>query len=1220
MTAALDSNSQELKALLDGMSALKAGDFSFRLPREWPGLSGKVADAFNDLIEMKQAVSNELERVCREVGKEGKIQQRANTRDFRGSWLGMVNSMNTMVEELVRPTTEMSRVVGAVAKGDLSQTVELETGGRPLEGEFLKAARTVNTMVSVLGSFTSEVTRVAREVGTEGKLGGQAVVPGVSGSWKDLTDSLNFMSYNLSGQIRNIADVTTAVANGDLSTKVTAEVRGEFLLLKDKVNTMVDQLRFFTSEVTRVAREVGVEGKLGGQAIAPGAAGTWKELTDNVNQLAANLTTQVRAISEVASSVTQGDLTRSISMDARGEVETLKDTVNQMIANLRVTTQKDADQVWLKTNLARFTLMLQGQSDLQTVADVILTELSKVVGAQHGVFYIADLREDKETRLKMLSAFAYQPRQDLAREFALGEGLVGQCARDKVRILVNDPPLGYIRISSGLGEKEPANIVVLPILFEKQMKAVIELASFDRFSPTHLDFLEQLMEGIGIVLNTLEANLHTETLLKSLQTQQEELRKTNQALEEKADQLALTSKYKSEFLSNMSHELRTPLNSMMILSQQLAEDSKNLSGKQVEYAKTIHSSGGDLLSLINDILDLSKVESGTLVLELEDLPFTEIQQHLERIFRHLAENKGLHFSFDIDFSKLDHVHTDGKRLEQILRNLLSNAFKFTEKGQVSLKVETVSSGWTADHPVLSKAEAVVAFTVTDSGIGIPAEKQRIIFEAFQQADSGTSRKYGGTGLGLSISRELAKLLGCQLTLANSAKGKGSTFVLYVPSEFAPQISLTAVASPILFSDARTYVQPDKPAEVVLKVLEPVADDRKNIQPGDVVVLIVEDNRTFAGVILETVRERGFKGLVAHDGRSAVKLAAEIKPDAVTLDIRLPDIDGWGVLARFKSDPATRHIPIQIISVDEDRSRGLKQGALAVLAKPVAREDLNKALDALRLFRARPLKNLLVLCPDKDRGNLLTELLDGNDVKLSLVASGKAALAALQDQHFDCVVMEIPEKESQVVLQAVGKDPSWANLPIVVIHLKGDLSAEEELLMKSAAQATVVKEVKSMERLLDETALYLHRALDGMPPDKKILIENLYRKATALAEKKALVVDDDFRNIFAMTSLLENNHMTVMSAESGAGAIQILDEHPDIDVVLMDIMMPDMDGYDTMQMIRKDARFKALPIIALTAKAMKGDREKCIESGASDYITKPVDSQQLLGLMRLWLHR
>jgi len=1221
MNQSFDDKSPELKLLLDGMTQVKRGDFSVRLPKEWPGIGGKIADTFNELAELKQAMAGELQRLGREVGKEGRIRQRANPNNFRGSWGDMVNSMNELVDELVRPTTEMARVVGAVAKGDLSQTAELDSGGRPLEGEFLKAARTVNTMVNQLSSFASEVTRVAREVGTEGKLGGQAIAPGAAGTWKELTDNVNFMASNLTSQVRNIADVTTAVANGDLSTKITADVRGEFLQLKEKVNTMVDQLRYFTSEVTRVAREVGVEGKLGGQAIAPGAAGTWKDLTDNVNQLAANLTTQVRAIAEVAISVTKGDLTRTISVDARGEVMNLKDTVNQMIANLRVTTQKDADQVWLKTNLAHFALMLQGQTNLQTVSAAILTELSKVVGAQHGIFYVPGAGDGAAPRMKMLSSFAYQPRPDLAREFGLGEGLVGQCAKDKQRILITNPPADYIKIGSGLGEQKPTSIVVLPILFEKQLKAVLELAAFGSFSPSHMAFLEQLMDAIGVALNTLEANLHTESLLKSLQSQQEELRKTNQALEDKAEQLALTSKYKSEFLSNMSHELRTPLNSMLILSQQLAENPQNLTDKQVEYAKTIHASGGDLLALINDILDLSKVESGTLALEMENLAFSDLQLHLERVFRHLAERKGLEFTIEVDPNGVDHIHTDGKRLEQILRNLLSNAFKFTEKGRVKLKVESVLRGWTPDHSALNQAQCVFAFTVSDTGIGIPDDKQRIIFEAFQQGDSGTSRKFGGTGLGLSISRELAKLLGSQLSLASSVPGQGSAFVLYVPSQLVERAASDEKNAPVSVprpTDRPTELIGTSKTQMSLASVS-LKDDRKTIQAGDVVLLIVEDDPVFAGVILEGAHQNGFKGVIAHNGRSAIELVDTLKPDAITLDIRLPDMDGWGVLSRFKTDLVTRHTPVQVIAAQDEPAHGIKAGAMAFLAKPVSHAELTEAFEALRSMRGRAVKNLLVLYGDESRRQALTELLGGGDVELTLVNSAQAALNALQKSRFGCMVMELPGVESQMVLETLETDLAWAQFPIVV-HICGDMTEKDVVKFEQTARVIPVVAVKSMERLLDDTALHLHRVLSRMEPDKRTIIENLYQWASSLADKKALVVDDDIRNIFAMTSLLENYHMNVLSAESGAAAIELLSKNPDIDVVLMDIMMPQMDGYDTIRSIRKDARFKNLPIIAVTAKAMKGDREKCMAAGASGYIAKPVDSHHLLSLMRQWVLR
>ncbi|MBK5294529.1 MAG: GAF domain-containing protein, partial [Acidobacteriia bacterium] len=786
----------DAKQILKILTAFKKGDFSVRLPLDWTGVAGKVADTFNSIVETNERVASELARLSQMAGKEGKPRQRLSIGDVTGAWAGKVDSINTLLDDLTRPATEMTRVISAVARGDLSQSMAVESEGQPLRGSFLQTANILNTMVSQLGAFASEVARVACEVGTEGKLGGQAEVTGMAGTWKDLTDNVNSMAANLTNQVRNIAGVTKAVAAGDLSKKISVDVRGEFLDLKETVNTMVEQLRSFASEVTRVAREVGVEGRLGGQASVPGAAGTWKDLTDNVNQLAANLSTQVRAIAEVSTAVTKGDLTRSIRVEASGEVAALKDNLNEMIDNLRDTTRKNNEQDWLKTNLAKFTRMLQGQRDLMTVSKMILSELAPLVSAAHGVLYLMEEGKDKEQgKLKMLAAYAYTERKNLSTEFRLGEGLVGQCALEKQRILLSNAPPDYIQVTSGLGQAAPLNIIVLPILFEGEVRAVIELASFERFSPTHQAFLDQLTESIGIVLNTLQANMRTEQLLnqsqsmaRELQSQQEELQQTNeeleekaqllsdqkteverknreveqakQSLEEKAGQLSLTSKYKSEFLSNMSHELRTPLNSLLMLAQQLAENAEgNLTPQQAKSADTITSAGGDLLNLINDILDLSKIESGTVTVDLEDLSFRDLQDGIERTFRHVAASKRLNFEITMDRGLPPSIATDPKRLQQVLKNLLSNAFKFTAKGKVELRVGLAGGGWSPDHEGLNRAGKVLAFAVQDTGIGIAQEKQKLIFEAFQQADGTTSRKYGGTGLGLTISREIARLLG-----------------------------------------------------------------------------------------------------------------------------------------------------------------------------------------------------------------------------------------------------------------------------------------------------------------------------------------------------------------------------------------------------------------------------------------------------------------------------
>ena len=1116
-------------------------------------------------------------------------------------------------------------------------------------------------MVDQLSSFASEVTRVAREVGTEGKLGGQAYVPGVGGTWKDLTDNVNFMASNLTGQVRNIAAVTTAVARGDLSKKITVDVKGEILELKDTINVMVDQLSSFASEVTRVAREVGTEGKLGGQANVSGVAGTWKDLTENVNQLAANLTNQVRAIAEVATAVTRGDLSRSIQVEARGEVSHLKDNINEMIRNLKETTQKNAQQDWLKTNLARFTRLLQGQRDLQAVTRLILSELAPLVSAHHGVFYMMDSQE-QDARLRVIASYGYRSSRKLPTSFLPGEGLVGQCALEKLRIWLTDVPRDYIAVSSGLGAAPPTNIVVLPILFEQQVKAVIEIASLDRFTETHLSFLDQLMESIGVVLNTIEANSRTESLLTQSQSLAQELQQTNQelaekarllseqnieverknreveqakiALEEKATQLALSSKYKSEFLANMSHELRTPLNSLLILAQQLGDNPEgNLSGKQVEFAKTIHGSGSDLLTLINDILDLSKIESGTVTLEVSEYRFQNLRNYVDRTFRHMAEAKHLSFSVELAETLPTAMMTDTTRLQQVLKNLLSNAFKFTSHGQVALEIGLVTSGWTSEHPNLVHADAVLAFSVRDTGVGIAADKLQLIFEAFQQADGSTARKYGGTGLGLSISRELARLLGGEIRV-ESMVGAGSTFTLFLPYNRAGFInyeparqmparqplapSLVVYAKPADYGAGAGGLSPA--AEPEAPDYDPNFDDRGLIAPGEPSVLIVEDDERFAKVVLEYAREKNFKGIVTHRGDSALSLARDYLPSAILLDIDLPDIDGFTVLDRLKRDPGTRHIPVHVMSSLRERERALRQGAISYINKPVGREALHEEFNRIQKFQLSGKRSLLVVDDEKMQREAIVALIGDADLRIVAVDSGQAALDALRDSHFDCMVLDLtlPDISGFDLLDTIGKSPALRDLPIV-IYTAQDLNRKEVAKLKRYAKTIVIKDARSPERLLDETALFLHRSQASLPELQRRMLEEIHVADGGLAGRKVLIVDDDLRNIFALSSLLERQQMQVSFAENGRDGIEVLEKDPGIEIVLMDIMMPEMDGYDTMRAIRRIPKFKSLPIITLTAKAMKGDRDKCIAAGASDYITKPVDVAQLLSLMRVWLH-
>ncbi|HEX8090843.1 MAG TPA: response regulator, partial [Blastocatellia bacterium] len=924
-----------------------------------------------------------------------------------------------------------------------------------------------------------------------------------------------------------------------LSKKITVDVKGEILELKNTINTMVDQLNSFASEVTRVAREVGIEGKLGGQANVPGASGTWRDLTDNVNRLAANLTTQVRAIAEVATAVTKGDLTRSITVEAAGEVAALKDNINEMIRNLKDTTRKNTDQDWLKTNLAKFTRLLQGQKDLMTVSKLILSELAPLVSEQHGTFYISE-NGNQEPVLKLRASYAYKERKGLANQFRVGEGLVGQCALEKERILISDVPGDYVRINSGLGEAAPLNIVVLPVLFEGQVKAVIELASFQRFGEIHLAFLDQLTESIGIVLNTIEANMRTEELLaqsqsltqelqvgqqeltetnkrleqqaKSLQAseellkkQQEELQQTNEeleekarllseqkneverknreietarrALEEKAEQLALTSKYKSEFLANMSHELRTPLNSMLVLSELLAEDpEKNLTPKQIEFAETIHSSGADLLALINEILDLSKIESGAMVVEVGEIPFKGLQEDLDRAFRQVALNKGLSLDIELDSKLPKSMRTDSKRLQQVLNNLLSNAFKFTHQGGVTLRIEPATKGWIYDNESLNRAASVVAFSVIDTGIGISEDKHRIIFEAFQQADGTTSRKYGGTGLGLSISREIARLLGGEIHMS-SAPGEGSTFTLYLPLNYSPsaarpdgngsgRIETEGTSQPDHQQYAQTLVSAG--ADPAASSTDPslllqgeIGDDRDELRPGDRVLLIVEDDANFARILLDMARDKGFKGVVASRGDAALVLAQKYKPDAITLDIRLPVVHGLAVLDRLKHDPATRHIPVHIISLMEDVQVGLKMGARVYLKKPVTKDGLTDALNNIKSFIEQPAKRLLVVEDNDVQRNTIVELIGNGDVQTTAVATGEEALAALKEHSFDCMVLDLglPGMNGFELIEKVKSEVGSVDLPIIVYTGK-ELTKAEETELKRVAETVIIKDVKS----------------------------------------------------------------------------------------------------------------------------------------------------------------
>ena len=982
----------------------------------------------------------------------------------------------------------------------------------------------------------------------------------------------------------------------------------------------------------------------------PGAAGTWKDLTDNVNQLAANLTTQVRAIAEVATAVTKGDLTRSIKVEALGEIASLKDNINEMIRIFKDTTLKNSEQDWLKTNLAKFSRMLQGQKDLLTVGRLILSELAPVVGTKQGVFYIMEPTKE-EPVLKLLASYAYKERKNVGNTFKLGEGLVGQCALEREKILLVNVPKDYISITSGLGEAPPLNIIVMPVLFEGHVKAVLELASFDRFSPTHQAFLDQLTESIGIVLNTIEANMRTENLLKQsqslageLQSQQEELQQTNaelgekarllaeqnaeverknreveqarQALEEKARQLALTSKYKSEFLANMSHELRTPLNSLLILSDQLSKNTdSNLTGRQVEFAKTIHSSGNDLLALINDILDLSKIESGTVILDVGDLSFRDLSEYVERTFRHVADAKKLRFDLELDATLPRSLHTDAKRLQQVLKNLLSNAFKFTERGSVALQVAPATHGWSLDNEHLNRASSVLAFTVRDTGIGIHPDKQMIIFEAFQQADGSTSRKYGGTGLGLAISREISRMLGGEIRLVSVPMG-GSTFTLYLPDSYAVPRSIRRREPQLTLQVSTIAALP--PAEQTGEVVNHGASEADPLAPDDHVLLIVDANLERARTLADTASRHGFKAMMVARGGAAAATARDLGAVAISLDINLPDIDGWQVLDRLKHDLTTRHIPVVVLAPAKERAHALGMGAHALIPVPIqSRQSVEDAASRLRRFVGAPARRLVLVDPDAAEIATIGGLLEGEDLVIVNASTASEAVAALEGGIPDLVVIgaDLPDLPALELLALLDREGRLVGVPVL---LRGEVAAGDEARLARSGQRRPIKRVGSAEELVDEASILLHLEHSKRLPPARAMLERLRERGTVLAGKKVLVVDDDIRNIFAITTLLDEHDMNTVSAETGSTAIEVLDRTPDIDIVLMDIMMPDMDGYDTMRAIRRRETFRALPIIAVTAKAMKGDRAKCFEAGATDYVAKPINPDQLLALMRVWL--
>jgi signal transduction histidine kinase/HAMP domain-containing protein/CheY-like chemotaxis protein len=1258
----------QVRNIADVTTAVAQGDLSRKITVDAQGEILELKSTINRMVDQLSAFADEVTRVAREVGTEGQLGGQANVTGVSGTWKDLTDNVNQLAANLTTQVRDIAVVTTAVATGDLSRKITVDA-----KGEILELKTTINRMVDQLSAFADEVTRVAREVGTEGQLGGQANVTGVSGTWKDLTDNVNSMAANLTDQVRNIATVATAVAHGDLSQKITVDAQGEILELKTTLNRMVGQLSAFADEVTRVAREVGTEGQLGGQADVPGVSGTWKDLTDNVNQLAANLTTQVRAIAEVSTAVTRGDLSQRIDVSARGEVAELKDTINQMIVNLSETTEQNTAQDWLKTNIASISTMLQGQRDVAAVASQIMSHVTPLVEAHSGAFYCAERPDgapESDTELRLLASYAYSDRHTVSNRFSIGEGLVGQAALERTPIVVTGAPEDYV-VRSGLGQAAPVNVLVLPVLFEDELMGVLEFASLTAFTPTSRQLLDELVETLGIVLHTIEATMRTEELLEEsqgltqelqaqseeLQAQQEELQQTNEELEEKAElletqkraieltnaeieraraeveeraeQLALSSRYKSEFLANMSHELRTPLNSMLILSRLLADEGETLSDEQREFAETIHRAGNDLLDLINDILDLSKIEAGRMDVTPAIVKITEVVLPVKQGLEQVAADKDLPLRIQLEDGPAE-LYTDIRRLQQILKNLISNAIKFTEEGEVRVRVSSeVDTSQLPDH--LHGAE-VVAFHVSDTGIGISDELRQVIFEAFQQGDGSRSRRHGGTGLGLSISRELALLLGGTLTL-DSTVGEGTTFSLYLPATYVPPDDdrpAPNVAEPVERLAPISTTDGGVASRVQEKAAAPSApapesgvdDDRDHIRPDQPCMVAMVPDDTRGEQVVRLAHASGHQIVVALDRTAGFALAAGFRPTGILLhcDSTSETLATLGYLKRRRE---TRHVPVAAV-IDHDHERdALRNGAAFTLPPRHDDADLDAAIRRVMSLGLDTSRRILVLEDDADSRRALSELLGRTQgVTVTAVGTSAEACQLLEQGGMDLLVLDLQlgDTDGFELLEELRGDPDHANLPIV-IHTGKELTREEETRIQRYAESIVVKTVGSPARLLDEALLHLHRDPTALPAEDRQLLEDLYAADEALRDKRVLVVDDDDRNVYALTRALESQGMIVDSAVNGVEALERLDgEAAGYDLVLMDIMMPEMDGHEATRRIRQQPEHQDLPIITLTAKAMREDRSESLAAGASDFITKPVDIDQLLSLLRVWLYR
>ncbi|QED37382.1 HAMP domain-containing protein [Antarcticibacterium arcticum] len=1286
----------QVREIASVTKAVANGDLSKKISEQEKG--GEVLELstiINTMVDSLNILSNEVTRVAREVGTEGMLGGQAEVPNVAGAWLDLTGNVNTMASNLTSQVREIANVATAVAHGDLSQKISID-----VKGEIAELKDTINQMVDSLNVFAAEVTRVAREVGTEGMLGGQAKVPNVAGTWKGLTDNVNTMASNLTTQVREIASVTTAVANGDLSQKISEQGKGgEVLELSTTINIMVDALNIFADEVTNVAREVGTEGILGGQAEVPNVAGSWKDLTDNVNQMASNLTSQVRDIAGVSTALARGDFSRKIDVEVKGEVQELKNNINAMVdsfttivkaantiaegnfaiemplrseadqlgialntmtENLKRISEENENEAWIKTGQAGLNDRMRGEQDLVTLSKNIISYLTKYLGGQVGVIYLAEKSNDKKW-LRMTGSYAFTRRKSLKTTFEFGEGLVGQAALEKEVIVLSGIPTDYISVSSGLGEQKPQNILVQPFIIDGEVKGVIEIGSFRPFNDNQLELVRSVVENIAITTNSsldrekmkdlLEesqrqseellkqqeklkiqskelqmANEDLESKTKDLEMQKEDLQFSRVEVERKAKELELASKYKSEFLANMSHELRTPLNSLLILSKDLSDNRKgNLLKDQQKSASIIYEGGLSLLNLINDILDLSKVEAGKLQIHPEEVIIENLVNNLQNQFEPLAKSKKLKFTIQSKSNAPDRIITDGQRLEQIIKNLLSNAIKFTQEGSVSVTIGTPDPRVNFREITLSKSE-VLEIAVKDTGIGIPESKRMMIFEAFQQAEGGTSRQYGGTGLGLTISRELSRLLGGEIHI-ESTEDKGSIFTVFIPTDLtsAPIKELDEAISSYSepkYSQSRNNATLELAENRTADLMEAyIPDDRDNLKVSEYSLLVIDEDKSFAQTLRKIVQTYGYKLLIARDGKEGMKLAAQYQPNGILLNEQLQDMKGLIVLDHLKFNLKTRHIPVFLMGTKDQSREALNKGAMGFGLKPVSARDLEDAvLKMEELYNLHP-KEILIIEDDEATMKAVKKMLQNKEVNITTAMTGKDALKKLKSQYYNCIILDLdlPDISGFDILKKLKSGQEEVKMPVVVYTGK-ELTKTEIKNLYKFTDSIVIKGASTPEVLLDEVSLFIHSDESKLSSKQKKIMTDLHHPKHVLKGKKVLLVDDDGRNSYALSKALDEAGMKVVVAENGKIAIEKLEKEKDIDIVLMDVMMPVMDGYEATMKIRENAAYKNLPIISLTAKAMPEDKAKSLEAGANDYLTKPVNIDKLLNIVRLWLYQ